>query len=1520
MALSIKAFDHATTCPEPDNSIVLNYHATSSDQLCAGNGTTYTLWNDNYASLADLYSNGAGVTGSNEDICAEGMDVVFVVDYTNSMSGAITGVKNGITQIVNTIDSESNGNYRLGLVLFDGAGSSSPLYSASGYYQGLPNSQKINSPGLPTGTNGGSGSYDFITCVEKMNLVGNSTTFSQNLAAIDQPNGPSGMSLGSSVECGGRAIAECASNGFAGQWRSGVQKLIILITDDQSENNSTYFNQSVIAPCDQLDIQTFFCTDKTSNYGNTTNTYEALVNNTTPQGKEYFSLTYNGTWYNFIIQGITELCVETVTYSCDSAPAGWYNEPGSSTNYYWDGSAWTQEDTCEGTYTINLVDNFNNGTVQLISSNTAYYADANTYEVSGDLGDSFSITHEIDANADYQIGSGDVAAAIATLSGLTNVGNITIHTQSTDSNLNANQFSISGTINGTGEYNVTLSGDATPIQYRYVLKVIGDETQDQGSGGDTLDADGNAQSPSGYLTVDGTTPSSGWTDVSSQFYANARQIEFTGAAGDVFNFALDVGASPTDYNLIIESSQVENPTPSNLSGVLSYTLDTTAPYTDGISGTITMPSGGGGNTIRILGQANQPEYRFTLDADENDTGWHIDGAPYQNVYFGYTGEEFQFTIQCDADADYTFGTITNTTKSGPNVASTNAVETTINNAEDTVTGTVTMPQGGGECNVHIDAGVIETRYNFTINIIDPYTDSASWPTINLNGTVGEQISITQALQNVDPDVTYSITGVTSNSPLVTGAQSGSTTDLDITLSSMPSGGGFATLTVSGNNTDTIYTYNTTFALTDPEGSVWDSTGTNANIVVTTTGVAGSVTPLSVELNSPQDNYFSGVQVTTPLANNMVFNSTQTYNLSAEDTIADIIASLTMPSGGGSGTITINPSVRQREYTYVLTLNTNNSNTFLQEIDTSNAITTGSLTATAVENNGTYVITYVGFANASINGILIGVQATNSVDYTPEIQNFTNSQAGYSAGIETNYGTANEGITVNFGMPSQHPSVPHVEAHTITANCSLVAKTLLYRMTYGDTIANVAPVSPLTINYYGTVGQEISWTKAYTASAGYNFNITGVSTTAPTTATVQPGGQGVQGTLTMPSGGGGGTVTASGTSNVTTFPFTILWQENINNTNWDNNSNTKQVVYNMQAGTTLNISETLVEDTNYQLEVLNGTTNNAAAVITQEVESTGLLSARLTMPTTGAAMSATITATGNANLITRTLTVTYEEFIPGASISNASTPAVNWTQDIFTGGIGTTVSNTYRYLTSGSGYQNPNITSLSDNGSPYISNLADSSGSGAGYDSFRFDYTIDSQNRSAVITVGGTVEGACGDCGTPFITKVNNASANASRGEIDVVLTDGCTVDTVTVTGPSPTTTNRVADPGSGGTNWSWSLLPSGEYTVLVTWINGCTYEDDIVITYPSTTAGPTYYYHTVRDCNDNSAPTHVARSSANNVSRNQLWNVGISQPGDPSVVNIVSANIGDQSSFDMMITNQTFECTDAGDGPEGFDP
>jgi len=161
--------------------------------------------------------------------CNAGMDVAFLVDYTGSMGAAIDSVKKEVNNIANAIVTESGGDYRLSLSIFDeytkpGTELPLPQYINAPDYTGLPANQKLVISTGPT-TN------QYLTMMEKFGTA-NKTSFSTQLAKL---NNPAAMKLGAGIggpEPGDLLLNEILSNQFAGTWRSGnITKLAVIITD-----------------------------------------------------------------------------------------------------------------------------------------------------------------------------------------------------------------------------------------------------------------------------------------------------------------------------------------------------------------------------------------------------------------------------------------------------------------------------------------------------------------------------------------------------------------------------------------------------------------------------------------------------------------------------------------------------------------------------------------------------------------------------------------------------------------------------------------------------------------------------------------------------------------------------------------------------------------------------------------------------------------------------------------------------------------------------------------------------------------------------------------------------------------------------------------------------------------------------------------------------------------------------------------------------------------------------------------
>ena len=155
--------------------------------------------------------------------CTAGMDVVFLVDYTGSMSGVINAVKSNILTIVNAIINESGGDYRLGLVLFDEYYDTEVSnYATQPNYTSLPAAQRF------INVNAVAGRQQVITAMEVMSDT-NQISFSTQLSKINTIPFPLGNGRGT-PEPGGIGFEQIL-DGIAGTFRSNVAKLVVLITD-----------------------------------------------------------------------------------------------------------------------------------------------------------------------------------------------------------------------------------------------------------------------------------------------------------------------------------------------------------------------------------------------------------------------------------------------------------------------------------------------------------------------------------------------------------------------------------------------------------------------------------------------------------------------------------------------------------------------------------------------------------------------------------------------------------------------------------------------------------------------------------------------------------------------------------------------------------------------------------------------------------------------------------------------------------------------------------------------------------------------------------------------------------------------------------------------------------------------------------------------------------------------------------------------------------------------------------------
>ncbi|HUM52985.1 MAG TPA: hypothetical protein PK431_14270 [Chitinophagales bacterium] len=173
--------------------------------------------------------------------CNKGMDVAFLVDYTGSMGPAINDIKASVTAIAAAINTQSAGNYRLALSIFDEQGKGGlPAYTSQADYTSLPAANKIVNIG-PVATD------QYLTTMETFSLA-NNATFSTQLAKL---NGSMSLGTGFGVaEPGGMLLDKVINSGFAGTWRTGISKLAIIITDAPDggdDDNATAVDDAFLA-------------------------------------------------------------------------------------------------------------------------------------------------------------------------------------------------------------------------------------------------------------------------------------------------------------------------------------------------------------------------------------------------------------------------------------------------------------------------------------------------------------------------------------------------------------------------------------------------------------------------------------------------------------------------------------------------------------------------------------------------------------------------------------------------------------------------------------------------------------------------------------------------------------------------------------------------------------------------------------------------------------------------------------------------------------------------------------------------------------------------------------------------------------------------------------------------------------------------------------------------------------------------------------------------------------------------
>tara|TARA_R100000742_G_C4270542_1_gene89260 strand:- start:136 stop:1566 length:1431 start_codon:yes stop_codon:yes gene_type:complete len=205
--------------------------------------------------------------------CDEGMDVVFILDYTASMAGATSNVQAGVAGLVNTIDTSSGANdYRIALVTADEYNTSTSNYSTCTDYTSLPAAQRVvNGPGA-------AGTYQHTTAWEmfqnnngtsfttQLNLLNGGGTGTSPQPVAGTPCVPMGNGQSIPEPTDTAAMLVAGPTNLVGSFRTAVAKYIIIITDalpggDQEDFNSTVWANinSMITYANLNGIKYFIC-------------------------------------------------------------------------------------------------------------------------------------------------------------------------------------------------------------------------------------------------------------------------------------------------------------------------------------------------------------------------------------------------------------------------------------------------------------------------------------------------------------------------------------------------------------------------------------------------------------------------------------------------------------------------------------------------------------------------------------------------------------------------------------------------------------------------------------------------------------------------------------------------------------------------------------------------------------------------------------------------------------------------------------------------------------------------------------------------------------------------------------------------------------------------------------------------------------------------------------------------------------------------------------------------------------
>ena len=166
--------------------------------------------------------------------CNKAMDVVFLLDYTSSMDDDMATLKTNVASISAKVVSRSGGDYRLAAVLIDQTGGDDS--GIPSYWTG--NNTTVSN--LPSANKYNDGGSIWLAAMVPF-AFSNKTDFDTKIGYLDgTTNSATSMLIGSGAggpEPNDTAIDRVMNHDLAGSFRSGVTRMIILITDNSPDGD-----------------------------------------------------------------------------------------------------------------------------------------------------------------------------------------------------------------------------------------------------------------------------------------------------------------------------------------------------------------------------------------------------------------------------------------------------------------------------------------------------------------------------------------------------------------------------------------------------------------------------------------------------------------------------------------------------------------------------------------------------------------------------------------------------------------------------------------------------------------------------------------------------------------------------------------------------------------------------------------------------------------------------------------------------------------------------------------------------------------------------------------------------------------------------------------------------------------------------------------------------------------------------------------------------------------------------------